>query len=61
MPDATLGVHAASASGAVQLPDATLAAFYPARRIAHVGRIRRLRRIRQQLQIIAYGKNRYTT
>ncbi len=28
---------------------------------AHVGRIRRLRRIRQQLQIIAYGKNRYTT
>ncbi|MDY9240241.1 hypothetical protein U0A56_24410, partial [Escherichia coli] len=42
-------------------PDATLAAFYPARRIAHVGRIRRLRRIRQQLQIIAYGKNRYTT
>ncbi|MFN0698537.1 hypothetical protein ACKWPJ_30435, partial [Escherichia coli] len=37
----------ASASGTVQMPDATLVAFYPARRIAHVGRIRRLRRIRQ--------------
>ncbi|ESS90841.1 hypothetical protein L342_3892 [Escherichia coli CE516] len=28
-------------------PDATLAAFYPAWGIAHVGRIRRSRRIRQ--------------
>ncbi|MEN1607071.1 hypothetical protein AAIH68_35295, partial [Pseudomonas aeruginosa] len=42
-------------------PDATLAAFYPAGGIAHVGRIRRSRRIRQPLQITAYGKNRYTT
>ncbi|ENB96767.1 hypothetical protein ECP02994384_5155, partial [Escherichia coli P0299438.4] len=31
----------------MQLPDATLAASYPAYGIAHVGRIRRLRRIRQ--------------
>ncbi|GHL48613.1 hypothetical protein ECZU29_34630 [Escherichia coli] len=29
------------------MPDATLAASYPAYRIAHVGRIRRSRRIRQ--------------
>ncbi|ENQ5368609.1 hypothetical protein ACEPDZ_004396, partial [Escherichia coli] len=45
--------HAASASGAVQLPDATLAASYPAYRIAHVGRIRRSRRIRQWRGAIA--------
>ncbi|HFG3507140.1 TPA: hypothetical protein ACGGLE_000006 [Escherichia coli] len=31
----------------VVMPDATLAASYPAWGIAHVGRIRRLRRIRQ--------------
>src|SRR5699024_950978 len=30
-------------------------------RIAHVGRIRRLRPIRQQWQMIAYGRNSYTT
>ncbi|MCZ5067746.1 hypothetical protein O5824_28075, partial [Escherichia coli] len=40
---------------------ATLAASYPAWGIAHVGRRRRSRRIRQPLQITAYGKNRYTT
>ncbi|AUZ90590.1 hypothetical protein BXO92_05870 [Escherichia coli] len=42
-------------------PDATLDASYPAWGIAHVGRIRRLRRIRQPLLITAYEKNRYTT
>ncbi len=62
MPDATLvasypayriayagriRLHAASASGVVQVPDATLVASYPAYRIAHAGRIRRSRRIRQ--------------
>ncbi|HCS4526918.1 TPA: hypothetical protein ORP08_003541, partial [Escherichia coli] len=44
---------AASASGAVQLPDAMLAASYPAYGIAHVGRIRRSRRIRQWRGAIA--------
>ncbi|HFV4019043.1 TPA: hypothetical protein ACH9KG_000238, partial [Escherichia coli] len=39
--------------GAVQLPDATLAASDPAYRIAHVGRIRRSRRIRQWRGAIA--------
>ncbi|MFP1462247.1 hypothetical protein ACLB1E_10640 [Escherichia coli] len=43
------------------MPDATLVASYPAYGNEYVGRIRRSRRIRQPLQIIAYGKNRYTT
>ncbi|KEL73565.1 hypothetical protein AC52_3456 [Escherichia coli 5-366-08_S3_C3] len=37
----------------MQLPDATLAASDPAYRIAHVGRIRRSRRIRQWRGAIA--------
>ncbi|MCN6531787.1 hypothetical protein MLF04_10040 [Escherichia coli] len=36
-------------------PDATLDASYPAWGIAHVGRIRRLRRIRQPLLIALIG------
>jgi len=37
------------------MPDATLAASYPAYGIAHVGRIRRSRRIRQWRGAIAGG------
>ncbi|WP_393967150.1 hypothetical protein [Escherichia coli] len=46
-------MYAASASGAVHLPDATLAASDPAFGSAHVGRIRRVRRIRQWRGAIA--------